>query len=55
MGLLAVMGEGRPGTRGGSRESGGGVEQKGGAIKGGSGAGRDARPGLRAGHTKLET
>ena len=49
------MGAGRPGPRGGKGESGGLVRWRGGAMRGDSGAGRDAGPRLREGHTKVAT
>ena len=53
MGVSEVVGIGRPGNIGDERESGGGVRHRGGAMQGGSGAGRDAGTGLRAGRTKV--
>ena len=37
MGILAVVGEGKPGPREDKEESGGGVERRGGAMRGWSG------------------
>ena len=53
MGVSVVVGTVRHGLREVEVESGGGVGQIGGTIQGGSGSQRDARPGMRAGRTKL--
>ena len=50
VGVSAVVEVGRSVSEGGERESSGGVGQK-----GGSGAGRNKRPGMRAGRTKVAT
>ena len=55
MGVSAVVGSGGPGTRGGKGESVGRITQRGGAMRGGSRAGRDSGPGLKMGHTTLVT
>ena len=55
MGVSVVVGAGTPVTRRGEGESDGGVGQRGGAMHGGSGVGRDAWPGMRAGSTKVAT
>ena len=55
MGVWEVVGEVRPGSRGGKGESDGVFSIRGGARRGGSGTERDAGPGLRAGSTKVAT
>ena len=55
MGVSAVVGVRRPGTRGIEGESSGGFRQIEGAIQGGRGAGIDARTGLMVRRTKLAT
>ena len=55
VGVLLVVGEGRPGLRGVEGDSVVGVGQRGGAMQGGSGAGRESGPGMRAGRTEVST
>ena len=55
MGVLAVVGAGRPGLRGGEEESGDGVGWRGGTMQGEIGTGRDAGPLLREGRNKVAT
>ena len=55
MGVLALVGLGRPGPRERKGESVGGVRWIRGAIPGGGGAGRDAGLGLRVGRYKVAT
>ena len=55
MGVLAVVGAGSPGSRGGEGETRGGVGRRGDTIQRGSDAVRDAGPVLKSGRTKVVT
>ena len=55
VGVLAVVGSGGNVTRGSKGESNGGVGQRGGAMWGGSGAGKDDGPGLKVGCNTIIT
>ena len=55
MGVWEVVGEVRPGPRGGKGESGGRVGSRGGAMQVGSGTGRDTGQGIREERNKVET
>ena len=55
MGVLELVGTGRPGPRGFEGESDGGVVWRGSTMRGGGGSGRDAGPVQRVGRTKVAT